>query len=403
MIPIIMLAVFVIPMGISGTAIALPRIAHELGSDPTRLQWVVNGFNVTFAVFGLVWGVASDRIGYRRTFRIGVGLLLVASATSALAPNLTVLDAARLVAGVGGAAVATGASSLLSNGFEGAERKRAFAVFGTVIGLGLALSPTISGALIAAFDWRGVFVAHALLAVPGLALSGLLPNPRTTNTRKTDFSLLRNRYFLGLTLVTVAGAFGFVTLLTYLPVALSGVADLSAGTAGLLMLPMTIPVLVGPVLGMRGSPRTVIAVSLAALILGSLGMLLLQPGIWLGWLVIPMLLIGFGFGLPLGRIDAEALATVPAHSTGTASGVLNLVRIGSEAVAVGAYAVTITWLIGRSSPNSDIAHATAAGHPGQAAVYAEAFHWMMLGQAVVVAVVAVAIARLGTARSHALN
>ncbi|GLY50963.1 MFS transporter [Lentzea sp. NBRC 102530] len=398
MIPLIMLAVFVIPMGISGTAIALPRIADELGSDPAQLQWVVNGFNVTFAAFGLVWGVASDRIGHRRTFRIGVGLLLVASATSALAPNLAVLDAARLVAGIGSAAVATGASSLLSNGFEGAERRRAFAVFGTVIGLGLALSPTISGALIAAFDWRGVFVAHALLAVPGLALSGLLPDPRTTAARKVvDFSLLRNRYFLALTLVTVAGAFGFVTLLTYLPVALSGVAGLSAGTAGLLMLPMTIPVLVGPVLGLRGSPTTVITVSLAALVLGSLGMVVLQPGTWLGWLVIPMLLVGFGFGLPLGRIDAEALATVPAHSTGTASGVLNLVRIGSEAVAVGAYAATITWLIGRALPE-DLAHDTAAGHPGQAAVYAGAFHWMMFGQAVVVAAVAVAIRRLSSRR-----
>ncbi|MGI5506613.1 MFS transporter [Lentzea sp. CA-135723] len=393
MIPIIMLAVFVIPMGISGTAIALPLIAHDLGSDPARLQWVVNGFSVAFAVFGLVWGVASDRIGYRRTFRIGVGTLLVASATSALAPNLVVLDVARVAAGIGSAAVATGASSLLSNGFGGAERKRAFAVFGTVIGLGLALSPTISGALIAAFGWRGVFVAHAVLAVPGLAFSGLLPNPRTSGSRKVDFSLLRNNYFLALALVTVAGAFGFVTLLTYLPVAFSGIAGLPAGTAGLLMLPMTIPVLVGPVLGMRGSPRTVIAVSLAALVLGSLGMVLLAPGNWLGWLVVPMLLVGFGFGLPLGRIDAEALATVPAHSTGTASGVLNLVRIGSEAVAVGAYAATIAWLIGRALPE-DLAHDTAAGHPGQAAVYADAFGWMMIGQAVVVAVVAVAISWL---------
>ncbi|SMD23121.1 MFS transporter [Lentzea albidocapillata] len=399
MIPIIMIAVFVIPMGISGTAIALPHIAGELGSSPAMLQWVVNGFNVTFAVFSLVWGIASDRIGYRATFRLGVALVLAASAMSALAPNLLVLDAARLVAGVGCAAVATGGTSLLSNAFSGAERGRAFAVFGTVIGLGLALSPTISGGLIALFDWRGVFAAHAVLAVPALALSALLPNLRSAERRKlADFSLLRNQYFLALTLVPVAGAFGFVTLLTYLPVAFSGVAALSAGETGLLMLPMAIPVLIGPMIGARGSPMTIIRVSLAALVLGTLGMLLLAPGTWLGWLVLPMVLLGFGFGLPMGLIDAEALAAVPAHSIGTASGVLNLVRMGSEAIAVGLYAVTLTWLIGRSIPDRDLAHDTAAGHPGQAAVYANAFHWVMIAQAVLVTITIIAIERLHRAR-----
>jgi MFS family permease len=58
------------------------------------LQWIVNGFNITFAVFTLVWGVASDRLGYRNTFRLGSALVLVSVVGSALAPNLIVLDVA---------------------------------------------------------------------------------------------------------------------------------------------------------------------------------------------------------------------------------------------------------------------------------------------------------------------
>ena len=54
--PVILLAVFVMPMGISGTAVALPRIADDLGSSPTLLQWVINGFNAAFAIFTLFWG-----------------------------------------------------------------------------------------------------------------------------------------------------------------------------------------------------------------------------------------------------------------------------------------------------------------------------------------------------------
>lgn len=408
LLPVILLAVFVIPMGISGTAIALPRIADDLGDSPTLLQWIVNGFNITFAVFTLVWGVASDRLGYRNTFRLGSALVLVSVIGSALAPNLLVLDLARLVAGVGSAAVLTGGTAILSNAYGGAARGRVFAVFGTVIGLGLALGPTISGALISLISWRGVFAGHALVLVVALAASTVLPrirHERDPQRKVVDFSLLRNPAFLALTLVPVAGALGYVTLLTYLPVALSGIASLSAGAAGLFMLPMTVPVLLGPILAARLTARfrrvtsmTVIYAALFSLILGMLGMLLLSPGTSLGWLVVPMLLVGFGFGLPLGLVDGEALATVPARSSGTAAGVLNFVRVGSEAVFVGLYAAVLAWLIGRSVPDSDVARATAAGHTGQAGAYASAFHWVVAALAVLVVVTTVAVALLHRAR-----
>ncbi|RIJ69456.1 MFS transporter [Nakamurella silvestris] len=395
-------------MGISGTAIALPQIATDLGNSPTLLQWVVNGFNVAFAVFGLVWGVASDRIGYRRTFRTGVVLVLGSVIVTALAPGLLVLDLARFLAGVGSAAVLTGATAMLSNAYTGAARGRVFAVFGTVIGLGLALGPTISGALISLISWRGVFVAHGVVLLIALAGSVLLPHVAhhsNPGRRFVDFSLLRNPAFLALCLVPVAGAIGFVTLLTYLPVALSGISSLSAGAAGLVMLPMTIPVLVGPVLASfliarssSISSMAIIYTALLSLVLGTSGMLLLAPDVALGWVVVPMVLVGFGFGLPLGLVDSEALATVPPHSTGTAAGVLNFIRIGSEALFVGLYAVALSWLIGRSIPDHELALATAAGTPGQAQAYAAAFHWVVGGLVVLVTITALVVGLLHRAR-----
>jgi hypothetical protein len=191
----------------------------------------------------------------------------------------------------------------------------------------------------------------------------------------------------------VAGAIGYVTLLTYLPVALSGITSLSAGISGLVMLPMTIPVLIGPMLASRlahafsrVSSMAIVYAGLACLILGTLGMLLLAPGVSLGLIVVPMVLVGFGFGLTLGLIDGEALASVPAHSSGTAAGVLNFMRIGSEAVFVGLYAFALALLIGRAIPNNALAQATAAGHAGQAEVYTTAFHWVV--EALVVFVLA---------------
>src|SRR5690606_41085251 len=133
--------------------------------------------------------------------------------------------------------------------------------------------------------------------------------------------------FLAMCLVPVAGSIGFVTLLTYLPSAFSGIADLSAGGAGLLMLAMTVPVFVAPVAVGQLVTRhpaltigTVVYLSLAALILGNAGVLLLDQGRSVLWIVVPMVLLGLGFGLPIGLVDGHALSVVPAERGGTAAG-----------------------------------------------------------------------------------
>lgn len=401
--PVVLAAQFVVPMSISGTAIALPVIAADLGSDPTPLQWVVNGFNIAFALFTVVWGAVSDRIGHRTSFRIGVLLTASASLVSALAPSLLVLDAARVIAGIGAAAVLVGSTSILSLHFRGTERATAFALFGTVNGLGLALGPTISGLLVAAVDWRGVFAAQAIVLLIAAVGTTALPALRSGNTanRLLDFGLLRNRRFLALCLVPVAGAIGFVTLLTYLPAALSAVASLTPGRAGLFMLAMTVPVLLAPLTVARLSrmfdavtPSRVILVSLGCLILGNLGMLTLQPGVALPAVTIPMILVGLGFGLPIGLVDGEALAAVPPHSSGTAAGVLNLFRIGSEAIAVAGYAWLLAFLIrGRVSNKTD-ADAAASGQPGFADAYSHAFSEVIALVVVAVAVTTAAVIAL---------
>ncbi|MGV8874078.1 MAG: MFS transporter [Rhodococcus sp. (in: high G+C Gram-positive bacteria)] len=408
--PVVLAAQFVVPMSISGTAIALPVIAGDLGADPTPLQWVVNGFNLAFALFTIVWGAVSDRIGHRASFRIGVLLTAAASVVSALAPSLLVLDLARVLAGIGAAAVLVGSTSILSLHFTGTEHATAFALFGTVNGLGLALGPTISGLLIAVVDWRGVFAAQALVLILAGVGTLALPALRTESTanRLLDVTLLRNRRFLALCLVPVAGAIGFVTLLTYLPGALSAVASLSPGRAGLFMLAMTIPVLIAPLTVARLSrkfdaitPGRVILASLGCLVLGNLGMPALQPGVPLAVVVVPMMLLGLGFGLPIGLVDGEALASVPPQSSGTAAGVLNLFRIGSEAVMVAGYAWLLTISIRGELPDRADADAAAAGQPGFADAYAHAFTEVIL--VVIVALVVTAAAVIGlsrTARSH---
>lgn len=408
--PIILIAQFVIPMSIAGTAIALPAISSDLGTQTTALQWVVNGFNVAFALGVLAWGVISDRIGYRFTFTVGGTAFAVSSFISAFSPSLALLDAMRICAGLGAAAILTGASSMLSNAYEGSARARAFALFGTVNGLGLALGPTISGALVASIGWRGVFMTHGLVLAIATLSSRVLPassapvTPETTGADTTknrtpllDLSLLGNREFLAMCLVPVAGSIGFVTLLTYLPSAFSGIKGLSASQAGLIMLAMTLPVVIAPTIVAKLMDSvsaltvgSVIYLSLFSLILGDIGLTLLHEDGSLAWIVVPMILLGLGFGLPIGLVDGRALQVVPQERTGTAAGLLNFFRIGSEAIFVAGYSLILSILIGQKL-TGDAAADTSAGHPGHADVYTSAFTTTILTLAALVAVITFAV------------
>lgn len=325
----VLLAVFVVPTSISGTAVALPVIGADLGAGSASLQWVVNGFNVAFACFTLVWGTAADLIGRIRAFAIGAAIFAVASVGCALAPNVYVLDGARVLAGLGGAAIFACGSAIISSAYEGPARAKAFALFGAVAGIGVALGPTVSGPAVDSLGWRWIFglqavvLALVLACVPAiakkvkeqparggrldvrgavvfvlamasltyaivqgsewgwgspatlgllvvavllLALFGALA--KRTEAPLLDLSVIRNRRFLAFTLVPVAASFGFVTQLTYLPSYLSAVAGDSASAAGTTMLLLTLPVLVLPLVGAKLVERGIspLAVVLASLL-----------------------------------------------------------------------------------------------------------------------------------------
>lgn len=305
---IILLAIFVVPSSISGTAVALPAIGLDIHAPLTSLQWVVNAFNLTFACFTLSWGAVADNFGRKTCFSLGAVLYALASLLSALADSPMLLDLSRALAGIGAAAVFSCGIAILSTRFEGAARLRAFALFGTVAGLGVSLGPTLSGVILEHFSWRAIFWCHTLALLLVLLGSAIIPRDLPAIGQRLQFdtvgaslfillllalmtaivqssqwgwnsqgillllalavatlalfiwqekrhpnpmldlSLLTNQRFVGMALVTVAASFGFVTLLTYLPSYLGGVLQLAPTRTGLTMLLLTLPMLICPLL-----------------------------------------------------------------------------------------------------------------------------------------------------------
>jgi MFS family permease len=147
--------------------VAVPAIQRSLHAPPAVGQWVLAGFQLTYAVMLVTGGRLGDRYGRRRVFCAGVALFTVASVASGLAPGAGVLIAARLVQGVGSALALPQAFSLVQVLFPPERRDRPFAVMGATLGLSSVTGQVLGGSILQVLPWRAVFLVNVPL---GLAI-----------------------------------------------------------------------------------------------------------------------------------------------------------------------------------------------------------------------------------------
>ncbi|WP_239647973.1 MFS transporter [Nocardiopsis ganjiahuensis] len=420
----VMLGVLVVAMSISGTAVAVPSIGAELEASGAPLHWVVAGYNLTFAAFTLVCGSLSDLFGRRLLFVIGAVVFSLGNGASALVGDILLLDAARLITGIGGAAIMASGGALLATAFDGAARTRAFAAMGTMAGVGIAIGPTLSGLLVGAAGWRAAFLAYVGVGLVILAGSVFMAEPRAPERPRVDWggvvtfvlsltlvmyaiieapelgwgtprvvgalsaglallvvfvavqrrvaqpvldlSLVGNGRFMAWCLATLTTSIGFLGVLVFLPTYLQGVQGASAQTAGLMMLMLTAPVLVAPPLGgwlvnQGVSPRGLIVLALLFVAVGNGLLLVLHPGITPLGLFLPLVLIGTGMGLSFGITDGQAMSIVEPEKVGMAAGFLNTLRGGAEALVIAVFGAALTSIVAFRTGSAEIAGGVTAG------------------------------------------
>jgi EmrB/QacA subfamily drug resistance transporter len=180
---------------------ALGAIRTDLGASLEALEWILNAYNLSFAVLLLTGAALGDRLGRRRMFVAGLVLFVVASIACALAPDSAWLIAARALQGAGAALVMPLAMALLSAAFPPQERGKALGLFSSLTGLALILGPVVGGAIAQGLAWQWIFwvnVPIALVVIP-------LARQRLAESFGPDATI----DFPGVVLVTGA-AFGLV-------------------------------------------------------------------------------------------------------------------------------------------------------------------------------------------------
>ena len=376
-------SITVVVMDISIVNVALPAIRRDLSASVSGLQWTVDAYTLVLAGFLVLAGSIADRIGRRRVFQIGLATFGLGSLLCGLAPSMGFLIAARTLQAVGGTMLNPVAMAIVANTFpEPAERARAIGVFGSVSGLALALGPILGGALVDGLGWHSIFWINVPIVVAAIVCAALfVPESRAPRARRFDpvgqilvilvvgslvnaiiestwlgwtspvilgllaiaalstlgivgyerrrvdplleLRLFRSVPFSSAILMALFALCGFGAFLFVTTQYLQDVRRLSAVTAGLCLLPVGGLIVVlspptGRLVGARG-PRLPLVVAGAALALGGIASLWLEPATPLPAVLGTYLLFGIFLGTVNPPITNSAVSGMPRSMAGVAA------------------------------------------------------------------------------------
>jgi EmrB/QacA subfamily drug resistance transporter len=370
--------------------VALPSIQRDLGIGISELEWIVNGYALTFAVLMLTGGKLADLLGRRLIFIAGLAIFTAASLACGLATSAGFLIGARIVQGVGAALMNPATLSIITATFPPRQRGMAIGIWAGVSAMALAIGPLVGGILTQQINWSwiffvnvpvgiiGIIVARLVidesrdqseeqrLDLPGLLSSGIglfaltyglieANNYGWTSGRilasfvvavlglvafvlleqhqrvpMLDLSLFKNPTFAAANTVMLFVALAMFGIFFFVSLYVQNILGYSATQAGATFLPLTVMIiLLAPIAGKvsdRYGSRWPVG----------LGMTLVAASLLVDstfavdstfWDLLPALLLGgVGMALAMAPTTAAAMGSVPVDKAGVGSAVLNSAR-----------------------------------------------------------------------------
>jgi EmrB/QacA subfamily drug resistance transporter len=167
--------------------LAVPSLARELGASVNGVQWILNGYYVPLVAFVLIAGSVGDIAGHRRVFTIGLLGFSAGALLCAAAPTVPVLVAGRALQGLAAAALLAAGLALVTTLAPPDTRNREVGAFLGLAAAVPALGPFVSGALVDLLSWRWLFIVPLMLPLAALALTHrLVPETPRARGRRPD-------------------------------------------------------------------------------------------------------------------------------------------------------------------------------------------------------------------------
>ncbi len=171
--------------------IALPSIKRDLDFSQQSLQWVVNGYILTYGGFLLLGGRMADLLGRRRVLVTGLIVFAGSSLVGGLAHSSSLLVGARFAQGLGAALLSPAALSTLTSTFRSTrDRNTALGVWAAVSGIGGAAGVLFGGLLTEGPGWRWVLFVNVPFSAVAFVGAFLLLRRERGSARLTNFDAL---------------------------------------------------------------------------------------------------------------------------------------------------------------------------------------------------------------------
>jgi EmrB/QacA subfamily drug resistance transporter len=369
--------------------VALPSIRKDLGISISELEWVFNGYALTFGVLLLTGGKLADMLGRRRIFIVGLVIFTASSFFCGFANSATVLIGARVVQGVGAALMNPATLSIITATFPPRQRGTAIGIWAGVSALALAVGPLVGGVITEHISWSWVFYINVPIGILGIAAARVfIDESRDMSAQRLDFpglatsaialfaltyaliksndrgwgdslvlalfgvavlsfgvfalleqrqrlpmldlSLFRNASFASANTVMLLIGLAMFGMFFFVSIYVQNVLGYSPIEAGATFLPMTVLIiLVAPWAGRLADklgPRSMMVPGLALLTV-SLALFSLQDESSTFWTLLPALVLGgLGMALAMAPTTSAAMHAVPVDKAGVGAAVINSMR-----------------------------------------------------------------------------
>ena len=447
----LLLTMFLAALDQTIVATALPTIGRQFG-DVSNLSWVITAYLLASTAVAPVFGTLADIYGRRATIIAALALFMAGSVMCAAAPNLLVLILGRALQGLGGGGIMPIVQTVISDIVTPRERGQYQAYFSAVwISAGIG-GPILGGLFAEHLHWSMIFWINIPLAVGALCM--LLPQmgkiPVFHRKRKVDWLgglLLMASALVVMLVLTWAGtkfswasptivamigaavvlAFAFVWhalhteepflplqlmsgpvvpfamaaggcamgamigLTVHMPLYYEVVYGLTAGEAGLALIPIAAVSVLGATIAGRAMARykhykrVAIAGTSVSVMLGLVLTFATPLPLWALLAILGVFAIGLGTSFPVSVVSIQN--AVPRPQVGTATGALNFARALMASFCVAAFTTILLTALGTDiSINGE--HATSA-HPIAAADMVHAFRYVFAAAAILPALSAV--------------
>ncbi|WP_368339119.1 MFS transporter [Parabacteroides merdae] len=377
---LVLLSYFITAIDASIVITGLTRITADLQLNHKELSWVQNAYLLSFGGFMLMGGGLGDAFGRKRIFNLSLIMFGIGSLGAGMAGTAGVMIAARFVQGIGSALLAPTSLALIMDYFDGSERVKAVAWYGSISGLGLCVGLIMGGAITDYASWRDGFLVNIPIIAAMLLFSERWLSGSTLSKAKFDTKgMLLSISGIFCLLYAIDGAentviwlaVGFVLMSAFVcvehksPVAIMPLRlfhnsdrrnayiaralfvgammgfnffisefmqeafHFSPLVAGCAFLPVTATTFVGamivPSLVFRQGNKRVLALGLSLLAIGFCALLPLNNGSnYLTGIALPMLFVGLGNGLSMSPLTNLGISGVLHKDAGAASGLVNV-------------------------------------------------------------------------------